>query len=88
MLGEFNEEEFDQSFKFVIHVSDLAYQLNFLLREAESLLMEEKVVRGLYLLKKAEAIINFLKAFDSEREYHEYLVVISNNIGYFLSKYF
>jgi hypothetical protein len=48
--------------------------------------MEEKVVRGLYLLKKTEAIVNFLKAFDSEKEYHEYLVVISNNIGYFLSK--
>lgn len=48
--------------------------------------MEEKVVRGLYLLKKTEAVINFLKAFDPDKEYHEYLVVISNNIGFFLSK--
>jgi hypothetical protein len=55
-------------------------------KEAEKFFLEEKVVRGLYLLKKTEAIINFLKAFDSDKEYHEYLVVICNNIGFFSSK--
>jgi hypothetical protein len=86
IVGEYNDDEFDPMAVEVVVLKDFPLVIQNCLRKAEALL-DDKIVRALYTLMKAEALVNFLKAIDLTRDYFEYLVVLANNLAAVLSRF-
>lgn len=87
VVGEFGDDDFDPKAVTIIQMETIAMTIDGYVQASKLLLEEDKVVRGLYVLKKAEALINFAQASDPMNKYLEYLVVISNNIACFMMKF-
>lgn len=87
IVGDYTDEEFQPKSETLVDIDRIAYEVDDFLRLSRDFVEDEKVVKGLFVLKKAEALITFLKLIDPDNDYFEYLVVITNNIAFLLLKY-